>query len=92
MFRPRRWRFDPSVVRQAEPRGYISDTNGRGLCCSATSVKKNGGHETLPVLIVGAGPVGLVLSMLLSKLGDTHSFFLRHFVHSSGANFFFFLL
>lgn len=28
-----------------------------------------GGDEFLPVLIVGAGPVGLVLSILLTKLG-----------------------
>ncbi|CAI9761716.1 unnamed protein product [Fraxinus pennsylvanica] len=31
--------------------------------------KINGGDSVLPVLIVGAGPVGLVLSILLTKLG-----------------------
>lgn len=29
----------------------------------------NGNDVVLPVLIVGAGPVGLVLSILLTKLG-----------------------
>lgn len=29
----------------------------------------NGNDAVLPVLIVGAGPVGLVLSILLTKLG-----------------------
>lgn len=32
-------------------------------------------NSILPVLIVGAGPVGLVLSILLTKLGKERSFF-----------------
>ncbi|KAG9446658.1 hypothetical protein H6P81_012786 [Aristolochia fimbriata] len=37
---------------------------------SYSSFEKNGGDEAiLPVLIVGAGPVGLLLSILLTKLG-----------------------
>lgn len=35
-----------------------------------------GGDEFLPVLIVGAGPVGLVLSILLTKLGTLLLIFL----------------
>ncbi|KAL7241199.1 hypothetical protein ACSBR2_006763 [Camellia fascicularis] len=39
----------------------------RALC--SDSNKFNGHDSILPVLIVGAGPVGLVLSILLTKLG-----------------------
>ncbi|KAG6477307.1 putative polyketide hydroxylase isoform X1 [Zingiber officinale] len=45
----------------------------RCFSCSSDAVdaRKDGGGEVphLPVLIVGAGPVGLVLSILLAKLG-----------------------
>ncbi|KAF3785341.1 hypothetical protein EJ110_NYTH28182 [Nymphaea thermarum] len=67
--RPWRWRLDPNVFGRVVPSGSSHDTNARSLCCSAGLVKKNGGDETLPVLIVGAGPVGLILSILLTKLG-----------------------
>ncbi|KAL2510328.1 FAD/NAD(P)-binding oxidoreductase family protein [Forsythia ovata] len=36
---------------------------------SGSNSKINGGDSVLPVLIIGAGPVGLVLSILLTKLG-----------------------
>ncbi|OVA15384.1 Monooxygenase [Macleaya cordata] len=36
---------------------------------SFSDLKVNGEDEILPVLIVGAGPVGLILSILLTKLG-----------------------
>lgn len=49
---------------QACPPGYI---HRRAL--SDSKVFNNGDDTVLPVLIVGAGPVGLVLSILLTKLG-----------------------
>ncbi|XP_031480328.1 uncharacterized protein LOC116250661 [Nymphaea colorata] len=69
VFRPWRWRLDPNVVGRVVPTGSSHHTNARSLCCSAGLVKKNEGDETLPVLIVGGGPVGLILSILLTKLG-----------------------
>ena len=39
---------------------------------SSSKFFNNGDRTVLPVLIVGAGPVGLVLSILLTKLGNTH--------------------
>lgn len=44
----------------------------RNIQCRGSSNSKifHGGDETMvPVLIVGAGPVGLVLAILLTKLG-----------------------
>ncbi|KAI3426776.1 FAD_binding_3 domain-containing protein [Psidium guajava] len=43
----------------------------RGLSVSASTSGRDGDGAPLPVLIVGAGPVGLVLSILLTKLGVT---------------------
>lgn len=37
-------------------------------------------NSILPVLIVGAGPVGLVLSVLLTKLGNQNPLFILRFV------------
>ncbi|XP_022887617.1 uncharacterized protein LOC111403366 isoform X1 [Olea europaea var. sylvestris] len=54
---------------------YNSRTINRAIPCiqrrllSGSISKINGGGSVLPVLIVGAGPVGLVLSILLTKLG-----------------------
>ncbi|EXB94976.1 hypothetical protein L484_006741 [Morus notabilis] len=41
---------------------------------SSSKFINNGDTSVLPVLIVGAGPVGLVLSILLAKLGLTETF------------------
>lgn len=46
------------------PLKYIQS---RGL---SVSQNVNSDNSILPVLIVGAGPVGLVLSILLTKLGE----------------------
>ncbi|XP_022966729.1 uncharacterized protein LOC111466353 isoform X1 [Cucurbita maxima] len=55
-------RFNASL--RAIPLGYVQS---RGL---SNSKLFHGGEETaVPVLIVGAGPVGLVLAILLTKLG-----------------------
>ena len=55
-------KFDASL--RALPLGYVQS---RGL---SNSKLFHGGEETaVPVLIVGAGPVGLVLAILLTKLG-----------------------
>ncbi|CAA2959689.1 FAD NAD(P)-binding oxidoreductase family [Olea europaea subsp. europaea] len=54
---------------------YNSRTINRAIPCiqrrllSGSISKINVGGSVLPVLIVGAGPVGLVLSILLTKLG-----------------------
>ncbi|XP_002514990.2 2,4-dichlorophenol 6-monooxygenase isoform X1 [Ricinus communis] len=59
-----------SVINRAKPRnklcsyGYYSQS--RGL---SHSQSLNSDDSILPVLIVGAGPVGLTLSILLTKLG-----------------------
>ncbi|KAM6589571.1 hypothetical protein CsatA_012176 [Cannabis sativa] len=50
---------------KAYPLGYIY----RRTLSSSTKIFNNGEDTVLPVLIVGAGPVGLVLSILLTKLG-----------------------
>lgn len=55
-------KFD--ATPRAIPLGYVQ--------CRGSSNSKlfHGGDETMvPVLIVGAGPVGLVLAILLTKLG-----------------------
>ena len=45
---------------------------------------KMGRELTVPVLIVGAGPVGLVLSILLAKLGECiRTFFISQFISNS---------
>lgn len=49
---------------QAYPFGH---THKRALTDS--KIFNNGDDTVLPILIVGAGPVGLVLSLLLTKLG-----------------------
>lgn len=55
-------KFDATL--RAIPLGYVQS---RGL---SNSKLFHGGEETMvPVLIVGAGPVGLVLAILLTKLG-----------------------
>lgn len=59
---------------------YNSRTINRAIPCiqrrllSGPISKINGGGSVLPVLIVGAGPVGLVLSILLTKLGNVFGF------------------
>lgn len=50
---------------KANPLGF-NQFRSRGL---SDSKFFNGNDTVLPVLIVGAGPVGLVLSILLTKLG-----------------------
>jgi hypothetical protein len=56
-----------SARSKANPLGFIG-IQSRGLSDSNVF---NGDEEdtVLPVLIVGAGPVGLVLAILLTKLG-----------------------
>lgn len=49
---------------KAYPFGYIQRRS-----FSDSKIFINGNDTVLPVLIVGAGPVGLVLSILLTKLG-----------------------
>lgn len=46
----------------------------RGLCSYSYIGKLKEDDSILPVLIVGAGPVGLVLSLLLTKFGIKHLF------------------
>lgn len=56
--------FTVNTGIKACPPGYIQR---RAL--SDSKLFCNGDDTVLPVLIVGAGPVGLVLSILLTKLG-----------------------
>lgn len=49
---------------QTYPSGYMPRR-----AISDSKIFNNGDDKVLPVLIVGAGPVGLVLSILLTKLG-----------------------
>ncbi|KAL9261234.1 putative polyketide hydroxylase [Drosera capensis] len=64
--------FD-SILRRRWHRATTIAATRSGFMCSTTRRMYGSGGEreevVLPVLIVGAGPVGLVLSMLLRKLG-----------------------
>ncbi|XP_026407497.1 uncharacterized protein LOC113302769 [Papaver somniferum] len=54
--------YNPKTKIKAYPFHYISNRRYRDVTINERA-------EILPVLIVGAGPVGLVLSILLTKLG-----------------------
>ncbi|XP_024193944.1 putative polyketide hydroxylase isoform X1 [Rosa chinensis] len=56
--------YKPNARIQPYPSAYVPT---RAL--SHSKLFSNGDNSVLPVLIVGAGPVGLVLSILLTKLG-----------------------
>ncbi|GAB2220416.1 hypothetical protein Droror1_Dr00008066 [Drosera rotundifolia] len=62
-----------SIFRRQLHRATTIAATRSGFVCSPTRRMYGSGgereEEVLPVLIVGAGPVGLVLSMLLRKLG-----------------------
>lgn len=57
-------KFRGNARIKAFPLGYI-----QRRAFSDSKIFVNGDDTVLPVLIVGAGPVGLVLSILLTKLG-----------------------
>jgi mitochondrial fission protein ELM1 len=64
-----------SSVYRAKPRIRVHPSFCQyGYChiqCRTFSHFKDHDDSVLPVLIVGAGPVGLVLSILLTKLGGS---------------------
>ena len=52
----------------------------RSLSSSSATAVDDRRHPHVPVLIVGAGPVGLVLSFILTKLGYLSAFFLLYII------------
>lgn len=70
----KRWRF-LLLPRSAHSRSGNTRSLSSSSSSSSVDLKTNGGCSGggdgghLPVLVVGAGPVGLVLSILLTKLG-----------------------